>query len=221
MSGVELEQQLEKLIAFRKLPADRRAPRPDARRRSWRCSSATRGDKAFFADRDKRRRRFADALTTPTRARQRAARRGAPGLRRRRSRIAAAVTRAIPPRRSELRDDQRVPDAGRELPGREGHQGSDDRQGARVAAADERRPTTPAHAAATTTPRSAARRSTRRPSSRPSPRRRCQPARRREGRGEAARRRRQDRDRSTSSSSSSSPPARRASRSTATRASAR
>ena len=69
--------RLEKLVAFRKIPADRRAPRTVARRSSWRCSSAARTTARSSRSRPRpgARRRAAHA----GRLGQRAARRGEPG----------------------------------------------------------------------------------------------------------------------------------------------
>ena len=171
MSGEELEQRLEKLIAFRKYPADRRAPRPVAATSSMallereregqgvlRRSRAGRGARAGADDSD------AD--------RDGAAGRRAPGVRAG-DRGSQRRLSAAPPRRPGLRDDRRVPHAGDQLSGRQGHSRSDDRQddgGASAESAEdpEARQTTVSRPP--TRRRSAARRSTRRPGSPPSPR---------------------------------------------------
>ena len=204
----ELEQRLEKLIAFRKYLqiVERRGPSRDV---VLALLDRDARDKAFFADRDRvealgRRaatRRRGPASVQPDEEHQ-ALRAGHRGSHRRLS--------AASPHRPGLRHDRRVPHAGGELPGRQGHPRPDDRQddrgaGGRRDAADDAEPAPPP-----TRPPSAARRSTRRPSSRPSRSRSThQPMPKHRRKAHATPRSRSSR--STSSSSSSSPPARRAS----------
>ena len=132
MSGEELEHRLEKLIAFRKYLqiVERRGPSRDVIHGLLERGAR---DKAFFADRE-RVEALAQALTTPDAHGDRAAGRRAPGVRDRHRGPQRRLS-ASPPRRSGLRDDRRVPHAGGELPGRQGHPRPDDRQddGERVA----------------------------------------------------------------------------------------
>ena len=206
-------------MAFRKYPADRRTPRPvegcdprpaRPRRQGQGVLCRPRAGRGAGAGADD-----ADA------DRDGAARRRAPGVRDRHRGPQRRLS-AAPSRRSGLRDDRRVPHARDELSGRQGHPWSDDRQddGERSAEPSRiSRPATSGVAAANETaiggaPLDEATRLAAEPKTLDaagSPRTAQSRPRRRRARS----------SRSTSSSSSSRRPARRASRSTATRVSAR
>ena len=125
ITGAELEARLEKLMAFRKYLqiVERRGPSRDVVHRAARPQrAATRRSSPTRQAPGAR-----GSLNSADAQRQRAARRGAPGAQRR-DRGPQRRLPALSPRRPRLRHDQRVPHAGRQLPGRQGHPRPDDRQ---------------------------------------------------------------------------------------------
>ena len=111
LTGEELEQRLEKLIAFRKFLqiVERRGPSRDV---VLALLDGEARDKAFFADRDRVEALAGDADDADA-DRDRAAGRRAPGVRARASRTAAAATRGIT---ASIRTSSRPASSGRWRP---------------------------------------------------------------------------------------------------------
>ncbi len=123
VSGQDLEARLEKLMAFRKYLqiVERRASRE---RGAGAAGSQCQGQGILH-----RSRQGPGAGECPDQRRverKRSARRGAPGVQRPRGGPPGWLS-APPPRRPRFRVDQRVQDAGGELPGRQGHSRRDAR----------------------------------------------------------------------------------------------
>ena len=215
ISGEQLEQRLEKLTAFRKYLqiVERRGPSREVVLAVLEHVK----DRTFFSDQAKVE-ALAAALAATGANRNRATRRRAPGI----CGCPGGSLRRLPkasPHRLRLLHHRRVPDAREQLSGRQRHPRTDDRQDERRIG-ERRDPSTRQAPPRQTTQLSAERRSTRRQSWRRN-RSRSTPQRSRSSRRKPAVRPRCASKRWTSSSSSSPPPARRASRSIATRVSAK